>query len=383
MSAGEDAISDSATSPGSTRPFAQLLRPLSEEPLLAIVEEAPLPRPGHQTSRDASTDADSAAWWGFHQPCRHAQVIALSGPAITTQLAARPWIGLIQVKAGAICLQLDNHRYPCAAGGCLLVPERTIHWQSTAFSVVCVMAAAPYLADLLRPMLQRSSGQGNQPWPPQVPTLLHPQPGSDEAALIAALERNLQTMAELADGRSALIETLGLDEQLCRILTLLAVPAARRVPMEQRRLANGSDDTATEMEAEQLFDRDAFEALIAYINANLDQPLNLTLLQNHIHYSRRALQYAFRQRLGCTATQWIRGQRLDKAHRLLGHAAPGESVASIAQACGYRSMSLFSIEFQQRFHIKPSVLLREARSSSGHADLERTEPSQADQVSGL
>jgi transcriptional regulator GlxA family with amidase domain len=58
-------------------------------------------------------------------------------------------------------------------------------------------------------------------------------------------------------------------------------------------------------------------------------------------------------------------------------------VASIAQACGYRSMSLFSIEFQQRFHIKPSVLLREARSSSGHADLERTEPSQADQVSGL
>jgi transcriptional regulator GlxA family with amidase domain len=180
-----------------------------------------------------------------------------------------------------------------------------------------------------------------------------------------------------------LIETLGLDEQLCRILTLLAVPAARRVPMEQRRLANGSDDTATEMEAEQLFDRDAFEALIAYINANLDQPLNLTLLQNHIHYSRRALQYAFRQRLGCTATQWIRGQRLDKAHRLLGHAAPGESVASIAQACGYRSMSLFSIEFQQRFHIKPSVLLREARSSSGHANPERTEPSQADQASGL
>jgi AraC-like DNA-binding protein len=36
-------------------------------------------------------------------------------------------------------------------------------------------------------------------------------------------------------------------------------------------------------------------------------------------------------------------------------------VASIAQVCGYRSMSLFSIEFQQRFHIKPSVLLRQSR----------------------
>ena len=383
MSAGEDSISDSVASPGSTRPFAQLLRPLSEEPLPPIVEEAPLPRPVHQTRLDAPSDTGSEAWWGYHQPCRHAQVIALSGPAITTQLAARPWIGLIQVKAGAICLQLDNHRYPCAAGSCLVVPERTLHWQSTAFSVVCVMAAAPYLADLLRPMLQRSSWRGNNPWPPQVPTLLHPQPGSDEAALITALERNLQTMAELAGGRSALIETLGLDEQLCRILTLLAVPDARRGPMEQRRMANGSDETATDMDAEQPFDRDAFESLIAYINANLDQPLNLTLLQNHIHYSRRALQYAFRQRLGCTATQWIRGQRLDKARRLLGHAAQGESVASIAQACGYRSMSLFSIEFQQRFHIKPSVLLREARSSSGLADMERTEPSPADQVSDV
>jgi AraC-like DNA-binding protein len=36
-----------------------------------------------------------------------------------------------------------------------------------------------------------------------------------------------------------------------------------------------------------------------------------------------------------------------------------ESVSSIAHACGYRSSSLFSIEFQNRFHVKPSVLLRE------------------------
>jgi AraC-like DNA-binding protein len=37
-------------------------------------------------------------------------------------------------------------------------------------------------------------------------------------------------------------------------------------------------------------------------------------------------------------------------------------VTSIANACGYRSVSLFSIEFQKRFHIKPSVLLRENQS---------------------
>ena len=40
--------------------------------------------------------------------------------------------------------------------------------------------------------------------------------------------------------------------------------------------------------------------------------------------------------------------------------APAAVQRRLARTCGYRSMSLFSIEFQQRFHVKPSVLLREA-----------------------
>ncbi|MBM5818296.1 MAG: AraC family transcriptional regulator [Cyanobacteria bacterium K_Offshore_surface_m2_239] len=36
----------------------------------------------------------------------------------------------------------------------------------------------------------------------------------------------------------------------------------------------------------------------------------------------------------------------------------GETVASIAKDCGYRSVSLFSLDFQKRFHVKPSTLLR-------------------------
>jgi transcriptional regulator GlxA family with amidase domain len=113
---------------------------------------------------------------------------------------------------------------------------------------------------------------------------------------------------------------------------------------------------------DQMASKDAFDRLIVYIRDNLDQPLNLTLLEKRSSYSRRALQYAFKERLGCTATQWIRAQRLDLAHQLLRNPAPGDTVASIAQASGYRSMGLFSIEFQQRFHIKPSQLLREARA---------------------
>lgn len=35
-------------------------------------------------------------------------------------------------------------------------------------------------------------------------------------------------------------------------------------------------------------------------------------------------------------------------------------MTSIALACGYRSLNLFTVDFQQRFHVKPSELLRES-----------------------
>ncbi len=169
-----------------------------------------------------------------------------------------------------------------------------------------------------------------------------------DAALIAALQRHLLTMGDVLWHAPALLDRLDLDRQLAQLVALLAFPVLRQASVLP-------DSVPVES-----CTKDDFDRLMDYIGSNLDQPLNLTVLQAQIHYSRRAIQYAFRQRLGCTATQWIRGQRLDKAHRLLSQAAPGETVAAIAQRCGYRSMSLFSIDFQQRFHVKPSALRREA-----------------------
>ena len=78
-------------------------------------------------------------------------------------------------------------------------------------------------------------------------------------------------------------------------------------------------------------------------------------------YSRRALQYAFAVRMGCTATKWIKMQRLDRARQRLERPKPNDTVGNIARECGYRSLGLFSVDFQQRFHVKPSQLLRESR----------------------
>jgi AraC-like DNA-binding protein len=107
--------------------------------------------------------------------------------------------------------------------------------------------------------------------------------------------------------------------------------------------------------------KDSFDELLEFIRVNLEKPLNMPMLEAYSHYSRRAIQYAFRERLGCTATQWIRQQRLQLARECLQAPLPGDTVNSIALRCGYRSASLFSMEFQQRYLAKPSSILRQSR----------------------
>jgi len=54
---------------------------------------------------------------------------------------------------------------------------------------------------------------------------------------------------------------------------------------------------------DQIYRVDAIDELINYTLANLGEPLILTKIENHSHYSRRTLQYVFRDRFGCTPSQ--------------------------------------------------------------------------------
>ncbi|MFM9089939.1 MAG: hypothetical protein ACKOPT_17785, partial [Cyanobium sp.] len=91
----------------------------------------------------------------------------------------------------------------------------------------------------------------------------------------------------------------------------------------------------------------AFDELLDYIRAHLDQPLRLSDLEARSFYSRRALQYAFRDKLNTTPLQWIREQRLSRA---------------VAQACGYRQTSRFSTDFKRCFGLTPSQAKRPSLS---------------------
>ena len=96
-----------------------------------------------------------------------------------------------------------------------------------------------------------------------------------------------------------------------------------------------------------------FDALIDYIRANLHQPLRLSDLEARSHYSRRALQYAFRQRLGTTPKQWIREQRLRQAMAQLGEQEKRLKVREVALACGYRHLGHFSSDFRKLYGCSP------------------------------
>lgn len=330
--------------PYSGHPFARQLRPLKDLSLGEAVHEAPLPH-----LQSLGDDSFAAASKAFHLDCQSAHVIALSGPATTASLASRRWLSLMHVESGEVDLLHPDHSCFASAGDWLLVPGCGAVWKSSAFHVICVMVSPQQIAQIL----PRSSSEPAESVPlplPDGPCAVRSSRGDVTSIVITMVLALLHTASQLHRADPKLLERLAIGEQLCRLMAVLICPTTARQPDADPR-------QQTENQG-----KDSFEELIDYIKANLDQPLNLTLLANQSHYSRRALQYAFRDRLGCTATQWIRSQRLDLAQQRLLSAQSGDTVTRIAQACGYRSLSLFSIEFQQRFHVKPSVLLRRSRS---------------------
>jgi AraC-like DNA-binding protein len=109
----------------------------------------------------------------------------------------------------------------------------------------------------------------------------------------------------------------------------------------------------------------SLDALVDYIRANVHLTLTLTDLEEHSHDSARHLQTLFRQTFDCTPMQFVRRQRLAAAMEALQTAQPGDTVTRIARACGYRFLPNFTHDFQSRFGVNPSTVLRRCRQPSG------------------
>lgn len=326
-------------------PFASQLRPLQDLVLHEAIDEAALPL--LRGLRNGSFAASSQA---FHLVCKPAHLIALSGPAIRTSLTQRRWLSLLYVESGELNLVHPEHSCFGTAGDWLLVPGCPLIWDSSLFRVVCLLISPQQIARSLQ--LGASAPQQSMHLAlPEWPLTVRASQVDGVEVVVWMLTCLLRAASQLHRSDPELLQRLAVGDQFCRLMAVLIGSTSATTAK-----AGSGQRAAHHVE-------DPFEELIRYIKTNLDQPLNLTVLAHQSHYSRRALQYAFRDRLGCTATQWIRSQRLDLAQQRLLTARPGETVTQIAQACGYRSLSLFSIEFQQRFHVKPSVLLRRTRGN--------------------
>jgi AraC-like DNA-binding protein len=293
---------------------------------------------------------NSQPWWHHHDnPCigalvSHASVLAPMRLAINMQAD----LTAVVIYAGILNVEQGDRQLSCSNQDLLILPGAAWRLESSSCSLVMLHLERKRLQRVAMAMAeQRSLPEGwRERLEPQGPW----QPDNSRAsqALHVSLREVLVMASRLIEQSEALLERLELDLLIYRLLAALVVPELR-----------GSDSLGR-LRSRRREGGDRFEELIAYLEEHLHEPLSLHQLEARSHYSRRALQYAFLERLGCSPTQWIRTMRLERARRWLQEPQPGETVTRIAQACGYRSLNLFAMDFQQRFHVKPSELLRES-----------------------
>lgn len=269
--------------------------------------------------------------------------------AAQVEVGDRDQLTAIHVVRGSLRLRQQRSSWTAGPGSCALLSAAPYALRTNGVSCMIMTLSKQQLllmgTRLLgaekplrhwQPLLDSSDGQA----------LSRRATNSD---LDFGLEHGLALLAVLSRCQAWLPERCGFDGLIHQLLALMLFPELRRdLPME--RLTSRTSQG-----------RDAFDDLLQTINDHLHQPLSLDWLVQTSHYSPRTLQYKFRQRLGCTATQWIRNQRLELALRRLQHPGPTDTVATIARSCGYRSVNQFGADFQQRFAVRPSQLLREAR----------------------
>lgn len=97
---------------------------------------------------------------------------------------------------------------------------------------------------------------------------------------------------------------------------------------------------------------------VAFIDANLDQPLNLATIAEAARVSPRALNTTFNRHHDMPLMAYVRRARLDRAHHDLTNAQPGESVTEIAARWGFYSLPRFGVHYRRAYGQPPSQTLR-------------------------
>lgn len=104
----------------------------------------------------------------------------------------------------------------------------------------------------------------------------------------------------------------------------------------------------------------ALRRAVAYLDEHADQPVTLAGVAESAGVTPRALQAAFRQHYGTTPMSYLRRVRLERAHRDLQTASPGqESVTTVAYRWGFSSPSRFAAYYRGAYGVLPNRTLRD------------------------
>ena len=96
-----------------------------------------------------------------------------------------------------------------------------------------------------------------------------------------------------------------------------------------------------------------------FIEEHLAEPITVVDLAQRVGLSTRALQRGFLTHLGVTPTQYIRTQRLERAHAELIAGDPAHTrVADVALRWGFTHLGRFAHAYQEMFGVHPSRTLR-------------------------
>lgn len=95
------------------------------------------------------------------------------------------------------------------------------------------------------------------------------------------------------------------------------------------------------------------ESALTFIEAHLDQPLQLDDIAQHVHLSRFHFLRLFRKTLHETPHQYLTRRRLEKAKELLANSEL--SVTEICFAIGFESLGSFSSLFYKIVGWPPTV----------------------------
>jgi AraC-like DNA-binding protein len=144
---------------------------------------------------------------------------------------------------------------------------------------------------------------------------------------------------------------LGLDDLILRCVALILFP----------QFAAPANERGSAMDCQDI--RRTTHALMEWMIANLDQPISLSEIEQRSNYGRRAIQMGFKTEVGCGPIQWLRRQRLQLAFQQLQTPGQGQTVTSVAQACGYLNLASFSRDFRERFGLSASKMLRQSRQA--------------------